>query len=865
MPSPLDPSVRLKRLEALADLWGKVYLFHPAIVTPSPASSFKPQASSSELDWNQALIRAIPRVEAAETPGEMVNAINEELLQPLGDPLTFACLSDSAAFATTQRALIDAGRFEARRPSESIGYVRAPVPPARGPSFLTDFQTAVESLGEVATLVVDLRWPAAIGYRMNDPILEFFTRTALLTGPVMNRVHEGWNEDNGFNAYRQKWEVIAGARLHPIQEPDWYLTALTPGTDFRQLKTIVKPTVFLVNRPSAVRYYKILDALQSQPGIAVVFESSGPPEEVLSLRLEYDAGLAVQLNTERLVGHDGQTGFRPDLVVDRPIGPDQLAAIAEQALAAVTRDQGLGTRDQSANLMNLNLPAPLSEAKAGLTREERLLGLFKLWNVIRYLYPHLDLCDIDWHSCLPEWIPRFEEADSLVAYARTIRMLTAHLHDSGVLCFYPGLPEPQALPVAFCWVEGKIVVTDIISAERGQKPEARSQISEVETPEGQTVSGLEVGDEVVEFDGKTLPELIAEHRLQLSYSTEGAFYRRMCEMLCFGRAGSEVKLVVRRSENGDATAASSTQPPRGSVPFFARDTAKTGTVPGNRTGPCEGTVPVLRTLTLKRTLPSEAWTRRLARRTAAPGYQLLDGNLGYLNLCRLSSLAEFDGAFEALRRVDGLIIDIRGYPGFTMQSALSARLSEQPVKSAILEIPVVSNYERLEQGWNIGQYEVQPDPGIQYGGPVVVLVDEKTRGSSEDLCIYLKNINRVTFVGEPTSGCNGNRTWLSLPGGGRLFFTGMRVKFGDGSRFQNVGILPDVPAAPTVAGIRAGRDEVLEKAIAVLTAGKPGAQPEVRTGSTKTRGTRAPRSPRSRSRRARKTGDDGQEDKGPPA
>ena len=99
----------------------------------------------------------------------------------------------------------------------------------------------------------------------------------------------------------------------------------------------------------------------------------------------------------------------------------------------------------------------------------------------------------------------------------------------------------------------------------------------------------------------------------------------------------------------------------------------------------------------------------------------------------------------------------------------------------------------------------------------MVLINEKTFGGSEDICIYLKNANRVTFVGGTTAGCNGNRTWLSLPGGGRLWFTGMRVKFGDGSRFQNIGILPDVPVAPTVEGIRAGRDEVLEKGIEVLT------------------------------------------------
>jgi C-terminal processing protease CtpA/Prc len=44
----------------------------------------------------------------------------------------------------------------------------------------------------------------------------------------------------------------------------------------------------------------------------------------------------------------------------------------------------------------------------------------------------------------------------------------------------------------------------------------------------------------------------------------------------------------------------------------------------------------------------------------------------------------------------------------------------------------------------------------------------------------------------------------------------MGVKFGDGCRFQNIGILPDVPVAPTVDGIRAGRDEVLDKGIEVL-------------------------------------------------
>ena len=799
-PRPLD-SIRLKRLEALADLWGKVYLFHPAIVAPLRASSLKPQASSSEFDWHQALIRAIPRVEAAVTPDELAAAINDELLQLLDDPLTFAC-----AQAPSRKPQASSSELEARRIEDSVGYVRVPPPTARGPEFLTDFQAAVETLGEVKRLVVDLRWPVALGYRVIDPVLQFFVRTKLQMSPVMKRVHVGWNEDNSQSAYQQKWEVSAGAGLHPIQEAEWFVTALSPGTDFSRLKTILAPTVFLVNRPFATRYYKVLDALQSQPGIAVVFEPSGPPLAEPPFRLAFPEGVAVQLNTELLVGHSGQAGFRPDVITGGPIGTDKLAAVAEQALAVGARDQGLGTRDRAADLIDLKLPEPLAETGRGLTREERLLGLFKVWSIIRYLDPHVGLCDMDWSTCLAEWIPKVEEADSPLAYARTLRMLTAHLHDNNVFYFFPNLPESQALPVFFGWVEGKIVVTDVGPGTRDQGPgTGDSDTPSAVSREPSAVSGLEVGDEVVEFDGKTIPELVADHKQQVSYSTEGSFYQRMCEMLAFGPAGSEVKLVVRRG--------------KAAIPD-ARDGNRQGRQERQGSGrelePLNPRTHEPLTLTLKRTVTREARVAHSARRREASGYRVLDVDIGYMDLGRLASLREFERAFEALRQTDGLIVDIRRFPGFTVQLALSARLSERPIKSAIYEIPIVSGFDRQEEVLSIGQYEVKPDAKAHYGGPVVVLVNEKTFGGAEDICIYLKNAGRVTFVGGTTAGCNGNRTWVSLPGGGRLWFTGMRVKFGDGGRFQNIGITPDVQAAPTVEGIRAGRDEVLEKGIEVL-------------------------------------------------
>jgi C-terminal processing protease CtpA/Prc len=52
-----------------------------------------------------------------------------------------------------------------------------------------------------------------------------------------------------------------------------------------------------------------------------------------------------------------------------------------------------------------------------------------------------------------------------------------------------------------------------------------------------------------------------------------------------------------------------------------------------------------------------------------------------------------------------------------------------------------------------------------------------------------------------------------LPGGLRAMISGIGVFYPNKKPTQRVGILPDVEVKPTIAGIRSGRDEVLEEAI----------------------------------------------------
>jgi C-terminal processing protease CtpA/Prc len=68
-------------------------------------------------------------------------------------------------------------------------------------------------------------------------------------------------------------------------------------------------------------------------------------------------------------------------------------------------------------------------------------------------------------------------------------------------------------------------------------------------------------------------------------------------------------------------------------------------------------------------------------------------------------------------------------------------------------------------------------------------------------------------IGSTTAGANGNTSPFSLPGGFGAKISGLGA-FDAGRRpTQRVGIVPNIPARPSIAGVRERRDEVLEAAV----------------------------------------------------
>jgi C-terminal processing protease CtpA/Prc len=208
-----------------------------------------------------------------------------------------------------------------------------------------------------------------------------------------------------------------------------------------------------------------------------------------------------------------------------------------------------------------------------------------------------------------------------------------------------------------------------------------------------------------------------------------------------------------------------------------------------------------------------------------PPWKRLRPRIGYADLTRLQP-EQVDPMLEELRDTDALVLDLRGYPNGTAWP-LAARLNVRGAKiGAIFRRREVSGLdaEESESGYFFSQPLPEPRSWT-YRGKVVMLLDERAISQSEHTALFLEQAAGVTFIGSPTAGANGDVTSFLLPGGVWVTFTGHDVRHADGRQLQRVGIQPDVPAAPTLRGLREGRDEVLERALAWLDealAGKGG-------------------------------------------
>lgn len=387
------------------------------------------------------------------------------------------------------------------------------------------------------------------------------------------------------------------------------------------------------------------------------------------------------------------------------------------------------------------------------SRERRMLALFRFWNVIELFYPYLPLVDDAWDRALVEFIPRFESAADAGQYALDIAELAARIPD-GHVSVWGGKGALRALHGrARAPFEVRVI-------------EGRPVITALRPGDASlTGAGLHVGDVLVSVDGEPFDARIARAAKYVAASNETWRTFRAMRTALTGDENSTLRLGVQ-----DASGA-------------------------------------LREVQVIRTTDWD-WRDR-----TGPVWRLVGNDTGYVDLDRLEN-ADVDAMFAALGSTRAIVFDMRGYPHGTAWT-IGPRLNVRHARVAAQFFEPV-----VRIGWEgrstFFEQQVGTTDKPLYHGKTVMLVDERTMSQAEHTGLFFEAANGTKFVGSQTAGANGDVTNLVLPGGYYVSFSGHDVRHADGRQLQRVGLVPDVEVHPTLAGIRAGRDEVLDRALEYL-------------------------------------------------
>ncbi|MBM3724747.1 MAG: hypothetical protein FJW40_04905 [Acidobacteria bacterium] len=389
----------------------------------------------------------------------------------------------------------------------------------------------------------------------------------------------------------------------------------------------------------------------------------------------------------------------------------------------------------------------------------QLLTLFRMWNMVEYFFPYRDVMSDDpaesavyWDKVLMESIPGFALAAGQPELRRELLRFIAKMKDTHANLWNSLDSLP---PSGGCQVSAGV-----------RFAEGKAVVAWHNTRNGQADGSLRVGDVLLKVGETPVEELVRQWTPFYAASNDAARLRDIAANLTRGECGPVSLAIQRGTEELEVTAE------RVGIGSLAIRTTRDR--PGN-------------------------------------AYQTLANDVAYLKL----SGATAQGAaayFGAASRSRGLIIDIRNYPLQFVVFALGNLLA-----------PRNAEFARFTAGdpANPGAFSWGPVVSLQasgrgYPAKIAILVDDTTQSQGEYTAMAFRTVPGAVVIGSTTAGADGNTSPVPLPWGLRSAMSGVGVFYPDKKPTQRVGILPDIVVTPTIAGIAAGRDEVLEEALRLI-------------------------------------------------
>ena len=835
---------RIERLRGLAEVWGMVHLFHPALANPD-----------AQAGWWAATREAISEVEAAETVEDYAKAL-QALVSQVGDQVTAIYLPDESANAAVpisiayvdgktviESVLVDAIDHDGSMEGwelvtvngvEVEAYLAEWLPIASGETpdlrrawvyekllageagasvsleLVDDTGNSIElavvvpspdelvldvdrvvaaplgaeyayvhvpslyaladlssRLGIYSDLKVNelarIHWQASIAEGVvldlrsgpspfGDPIWSskvlpeilkpFVPSTGIWAQGFMQREHRGYalDADKGRTsaAYSTGWRVESGKPMAEGTGSTTPLVVLVDAESHRIAGPYLQPLV--------------------EAGCAVVLGEAGTLPWSSNYLHTLPGG--IKFNLRLSAPHAPAAGPGLDLIDWREMSSRESMVLAAADLLEGWEERAsfpvIESPSMGAELLG---PSATSLVSTAISRQECLLGLFKLWTVTKYFYPYQELVAGDWPDLLDTAIVDVEASvrtASTAEYARSLQRFVVQLRDGHAFIQGGGWMRVSFPPGTIRSIEGQAVFA---------KPflgfDDAGELAWM--PAGQII--LEIfGFPVEKFMSQSLP---------LAWGATAASREDMAHAMLFLDIEGDIELLLE----ADANEKLLVEIPRDQ--FLMRHTSE---------NPYEGSD------------PEPFWE---------------DEGVAYVDICSISA-DEFAEVEAQVLSADGLLIDLRKYPQPGMFNAIVEALFPGPTPYIQVRIPVVATPDPLVRESIVRWPELPASAEETFSGPVVVLIGGDAISASETIATLLQDHRGAVMVGEPTAGTNGDITWIDLPFGLGTWISGLEVRHTDGRPYQGIGTIPDVVVHPTIQGIREGRDEILDKGIEVL-------------------------------------------------
>ncbi|MFB2118966.1 S41 family peptidase [Parapedobacter sp. 2B3] len=394
---------------------------------------------------------------------------------------------------------------------------------------------------------------------------------------------------------------------------------------------------------------------------------------------------------------------------------------------------------------------PYPQMKAG-DDGFRLLALYRYWNMIQYFFPYRHLIGEDWKAILREFIPKFMEAADTQAYVLATLELIGRIHDSHANVWGNNSVLNNFFGTRYAPVEVRFFGEQLVITgyrHAGWGPS----------------TGLEVGDVITAVNGEGVMDIVDR---MLRYTPASNYPTQLRDMGPKLLRTNDPTLRIAVVRDGEPHT-------------VAIDTYEPGALK-------------MRNLFV----------------STDTSFRMLADDIAYLNNGTLD--ADNLGAYwDQIQGTKGLIIDNRNYPRKPGANRVGEFLLSDETPFAQFTFCSIQEPGRVFFGgtpMNTGKKNA-----AYYRGKVVILVNEVTQSSAEFHAMAYRVHPNATVMGSTTAGADGNVSPIVLPGGISTAISGIGVYYPDGRETQRVGIVPDVVVVPTVAGVKTGRDDVLERAV----------------------------------------------------